>query len=67
MHVKPPTKICTVCEKDLSFNEFGWRIMYHQRLTACKKCRNKQAKLDRQHKQFLSYNKFSMMKWGSLK
>ncbi|HFD32065.1 MAG TPA: hypothetical protein ENJ28_05055 [Gammaproteobacteria bacterium] len=67
MPVEKPSQICTVCELDLPVDAFGWRIMYHQRLTACKKCRNKQAKIDRQQKQFLNYNKFSMMKWSSTK
>ena len=57
------TKICTSCGLAKDINAFGWRYCYIERLTACKYCRNRQAKLDATKKRFKSFNKLSVMKW----
>ena len=57
------TQYCTNCEIEHPIEDFGWRYCYEERLTSCKKSRNKQAKIDKKKKQFIKFNTPTMMSW----
>lgn len=57
------TQFCTSCEKEHPVEDFGWRYCYEERLTSCKKSRNKQAKIDNQIKKFNNFNAVTKMSW----